>query len=117
MLDVQTLRAHSDFKRVFWDLSGVGAPVTLLDPVAGYTGDTTVDVSWSRDGQALAIAGLFDASEWVTRLMIVNADGTGLSAVPGIDAARDPSWRPEWVSYHPSAAHSLGNLRPAFNSC
>jgi hypothetical protein len=76
-------------------VNGDGAPVTLLDPVADYTPDHTVDVAWSPDGKVLAIAGLFDASQWVTRLMIVNADGTGLSAVPGVDAARDPSWRPE----------------------
>jgi Tol biopolymer transport system component len=86
-LDTDRLAIHA--------VNGDGAPVTLLDPVAGYTADHTVDVAWSPDGKALAIAGLFDASEWVTRLMIVNADGTGLSAVPGIDAARDPSWRPE----------------------
>jgi hypothetical protein len=72
-----------------------GAPVTLLYPVADYTEDPTVDVSWSPDAKALAIAGLYDSSEWVTRLFIVNADGTGLSAVPGIDGARDPAWRPE----------------------
>ena len=76
-------------------VNGDGASVTLLDPVAAYTADHTVDVAWSPDGKALAIAGLFDASQWVTRLMIVNADGTGLSAVPGVDAARDPSWRPK----------------------
>jgi hypothetical protein len=52
-------------------------------------------VAWSPDGQALAMAGMFDATNWGTRLMIVNADGTGLSAVPGVDSARDPSWRPE----------------------
>ena len=86
-LDTDRLAIHA--------VDGDGAPVTLLDPVADYTGDTTVDVAWSSDGKALAIAGLFDASEWVTRLMIVNADRTGLSAVPGIDAARDPSWRLE----------------------
>jgi hypothetical protein len=63
------------------------------DPVTDYTEDYTVDVAWSPDGQALAIAGLFDATNWGTRLMIVNADGTGLSAVPGIEAARDPSWK------------------------
>jgi Tol biopolymer transport system component len=48
--------------------------------------------SWSPDQKALAIAGLYDAG--ATRLFIVNSDGTGLSAVPGVDAARDPSWRP-----------------------
>jgi Tol biopolymer transport system component len=74
---------------------GGGAQVRLLDPVADYTEDPTVDVSWSPDGKALAIAGLYDSSEWVTRLFIVNADGTGLSAVPGIEVARDPAWRPE----------------------
>jgi len=72
---------------------GGGKAVTLLDPATDYLGDILAVVGWSPDQKALAIAGLFDNGG--TRLYIVNADGTGLSAVPGIDAARDPAWRPE----------------------
>jgi Tol biopolymer transport system component len=81
---------------------GGGAPVTLLDPVAAYAESPSfasnvlgpsVDVAWSPDGKALAIAGQSEAA--FSRLYIVNADGTGLSAVPGVDAAQEPAWRPE----------------------
>jgi Tol biopolymer transport system component len=71
---------------------GSGPPVTLLDPVAAYAHET-VDVTWSPDGKALAIAG--QSETYMERLYVVNADGTGLSAVPGVDAAKEPAWRPE----------------------
>jgi Tol biopolymer transport system component len=74
---------------------GGGARVTLLDPISDHTEDGTVGAAWSSSGEALAVAGLYDASDWQTRLYVVNADGTGLSAVPGIEVARDPAWRPE----------------------
>jgi len=70
---------------------GGGAPVPLLDPVAAYA-RLSVEVAWSPDGKALAIAGQTETS--FERLYIVNADGTGLSAVPGVDSAKDPAWRP-----------------------
>ena len=73
-------------------VSGDGASVPLLDPVAAYA-QISVEVAWSPDGEALAIAGQDEAS--FERLYIVNADGTGLSAVPGVDSAKDPAWRPE----------------------
>jgi Tol biopolymer transport system component len=71
---------------------GGGSPVTLLDPVAAYA-EISVDVAWSPDGKALAIAAQNETP--FSRLYIVNADGTGLSAVPGVDAAMEPAWRPE----------------------
>jgi Tol biopolymer transport system component len=73
-------------------VSGGGAPVTLLDPVAAYA-RVSVEVAWSPNGKALAVAGQSETS--FERLYIVNADGTGLSAVPGVDSAKDPAWRPE----------------------
>jgi Tol biopolymer transport system component len=69
-----------------------GAPVTLLDPVAAYA-EVSVEVAWSPDGKALAIAAQSETP--FSRLYVVNADGTGLSAVPGIDAAMEPAWRPK----------------------
>ena len=50
---------------------------------------------WSPDGKALALATSSWGADMGTRLYIVNADGTGLSAVPGVEAAMDPAWRPE----------------------
>ena len=71
---------------------GAGAPVALLDPVAAYA-DISIDAAWSPDGEALALAAQSETP--FSRLYIVNADGTGLSAVPGVDAAMQPAWRPE----------------------
>jgi Tol biopolymer transport system component len=73
---------------------GGGKRATLLAPVPDYLGDAAAAVSWSPDQKALAIAGFFDTGNY-TRLYIVNADGTGLSAVPGVASAKDPAWRPE----------------------
>jgi len=33
--------------------------------------------------------------QYGSRLYVVNADGSGLAAVPGIEHAIGPSWRPE----------------------
>jgi Tol biopolymer transport system component len=83
-------------------VGGGGYPVTLLNPVTAYAEGQSaaegplspaVDVAWSPDGKALAIAGQSETN--FSRLYIVNADGTGLSAVPGVDAAESPAWRPE----------------------
>lgn len=50
--------------------------------------------AWSPDGKALALA---TSETWGTkgsRLYVVNSDGSGLSAVPGVDKALCPAWRP-----------------------
>jgi len=73
-----------------------GRGATLLDHVErfGFYAKEDVAVSWTPDGQALALAP-GGSSEVGSRLYIVNADGTGLSAVPGITSANDPDWRPQ----------------------
>lgn len=72
------------------------APVTLLKPVSDYiTDDREVALSWSPNGKALAMASNDGDGLYGSRLYIVNADGSGLSAVPGIDNAVDPVWRPQ----------------------
>jgi Tol biopolymer transport system component len=70
---------------------GGGDPVVLLDPVAAYA-QISVDAAWSPDGQALAIASQSETG--FSRIYVVNADGSGLSAIPGITDAREPAWRP-----------------------
>jgi Tol biopolymer transport system component len=72
--------------------SGAAPPIVLLDPIAAYA-EGLVDAAWSPDGKALAIAAQSETG--FSRLYIVNADGTGLSAVPGVDSAKQPAWRPQ----------------------
>jgi Tol biopolymer transport system component len=82
---------------------GGGTRTTLLDPVGDFiTGNWLEDKrtsyanpAWSPDGKALALASSNDGVPRGSRLYIVNADGSGLSAVPGIETASDPAWRPE----------------------
>jgi Tol biopolymer transport system component len=69
-----------------------GAAVTLLDPISGLMPGDTVNLAWTPDGKALAVA---DAGSSGSRLCVINADGSGLSAVPGIEDACAPAWRPK----------------------
>ncbi|MCX6363438.1 MAG: hypothetical protein NTW58_04580 [Actinobacteria bacterium] len=87
--------AISDGKRdrvVLMALHGGGHPVKLLDPVSDYAASDgqsrDATLAWAPDGKALALA-------TSAGLYIVNADGSGLSAVPGVGAALDPAWRPQ----------------------
>jgi Tol biopolymer transport system component len=74
---------------------GGGTPVTLLDPVSDFIpNDPKAAPAWTLDGHALAVASSDYLGFYGSRLYIVNADGSGLSAVPGIDNAEDPAWRP-----------------------
>jgi Tol biopolymer transport system component len=68
-----------------------GAPVTLVNSELGCP---LVALSWSPDGQALAIAcsDYFAASG--SDLYIVNADGSGLTTVPNTGSVFDPAWGP-----------------------
>lgn len=72
---------------------GGGTPVRLLDPVSDFIPDDPYAApAWTPDGQALAVAGTGPRG---SLLYVVNADGSGLSAVPGVKAAAYPAWRPE----------------------
>jgi Tol biopolymer transport system component len=73
---------------------GASAPArTLLDTDYGWD---AVVISWSPDGTALALGtGDHDAdTEHPDRLVVVNADGSGLSAVPDVEGF-EPAWRPQ----------------------
>jgi Tol biopolymer transport system component len=76
-----------------------GAPVTLLAGVSDYVRveplNAYVASAWSPDGKALALA---TSDTWGikgSRVYIVNADGSGLTAIPGVDKAIAPAWRPQ----------------------
>ena len=69
--------------------------VTLLDQVSALIApDRFAALAWTPNGNALAVASSSDGGSHGSRLYIVNADGSGLSAVPGIETAMDPAWRP-----------------------
>jgi Tol biopolymer transport system component len=83
-------------------VGGGGIPVTLLDPVSRFMTDrlgrrTFTAQSWAPDGTAVAVADAFlhGVGTSGSRIYVVNADGSGLSAVPGITGANDPVWRPQ----------------------
>jgi Tol biopolymer transport system component/predicted small lipoprotein YifL len=74
---------------------GGGTPVTVLHPISDFiTPDPYAAPAWTPDGKALAMASSSHMGSHGSRLYIVNADGSGLSAVPGIDNAEEPDWRP-----------------------
>ena len=78
---------------------GGGSSAAILESVSDLIPEpANAALAWASDGHALALA----TSSWVehrqvlgSRLYIVNDDGSGLSAVPGVDDATDPAWRPQ----------------------
>jgi len=81
-------------------VDGSGSPTTLLDQPSRYLDPegrlgTKWAPAWTPDGKALVLTTDLQYSLHGTRLYVVNADGSGLSAVPGIENAIDASWRPE----------------------
>lgn len=98
--DGKTLAVHdySNDRIVAIPVEGGGSPVTLLDRPSRFVPSGIVGKwtpVWSPDGKALVLAASSWGSDTGPRLYIVNANGSGLSAVPGVKAAMDPSWRPE----------------------
>ncbi len=80
--------------------NGGGNSVKVLEPVSDFilSGHFPAP-AWTPDGQALVVGTSSWAEEGThvgsSRLYVVNADGSGLSAVPGVDNEIDPAWRPE----------------------
>ena len=100
--DGTTLAVHdyTNDRIVALAVDGSGSPVTLLDKPSRYLDPagklgTKWAPAWTPDGKALVLTTDLVYSVHGTRLYIVNADGTGLSAVPGIENAIDASWRPQ----------------------
>ena len=100
--DGTKLALHDQAKRLYvapvqGDAAG---QVTLLDDTQGYVLDSFTRVSWSPDGAAMAFSSdsmdlLAGSSYSGSYLFVVNADGTGLSRVPGLPQVYDPAWQPE----------------------
>lgn len=75
-------------------VEGAGKTVTLMHWTYGFMDDPWTGPAWSPDGKALAIATNSINMQLGSNLYIVDADGSGLSKVPGITRALDPAWRP-----------------------
>jgi dipeptidyl aminopeptidase/acylaminoacyl peptidase len=70
-------------------------PVVVLEPVSAYVRNDPVAVAaWRPGGEVLAVATYSPGSIVGSPLYVLGADGSELSAVPGIDDAMDPAWRP-----------------------
>ena len=73
-------------------------PEVLITTLVNYLVPEPFTVpSWSPDGTHLAITGSSDPFGGADGgpIYIVQVDGSGLSAVPGVNGARDAAWRPE----------------------
>ncbi len=94
-----------------------GSPVVLLDHLSRHiTPNPFAAPSWSPDGGAVAVASGDLTGYYGSRLFVINADGSGLSAVPGVEGAQDPAWRPrqgpaDGVSGPGAAAPRLQNWK------
>jgi Tol biopolymer transport system component len=75
-------------------VSGGGTAVTVLHPLKDFIADDQFATTWAPDGTALAVASNQYEHALGSRIYIVNADGSGLSAVPGVDYAFNPVWQP-----------------------
>ena len=75
-----------------------GAPVILVDMVTflnSFTGCIFMALSWSPDGQALALACHDLITQYGSDLYIIKADGRGGSKVPNTEGTFDPVWSPK----------------------
>lgn len=81
--------------------TGSGDPVVLVDELSRYMPGVawlywSPQTTWSPDGKAVAFAYNNEAvNGGGSELFVVNADGTGLSVVPGAGPVVNPVWRPQ----------------------
>ena len=91
----QIVLENSIFELYVAPVQGAGTPLKLAQSVTFLMYDKWAETSWSPDGRTLAIASSGLQGMNGSRLYVINADGSGLSQVPGIESANDPAWRPE----------------------
>jgi Tol biopolymer transport system component len=97
--DGKTLAVHdtAQYRIVLLQVDGGGTPFTLVSE------DLRIDLvqpAWSPDGKAVALAHQAlitdgDTLDDTSEIYVVNADGSGLTAVPNVTGAYSVSWRPE----------------------
>ncbi|MEE4276557.1 MAG: hypothetical protein V2J16_11905 [Thermoleophilia bacterium] len=94
--DGKMLAYHDDELVAVLPLRSAGRRVALLKPVSDYVlHDPGVVPGWTRDRKALVVAASSGDTIHGSRLYVVSVRGSGLSAVPGIETALDPAWRPQ----------------------
>ena len=72
-------------------LSGKGAPVKVIERLWDYVaGSGGLTLAWTPDGKAISVANSTGSGTAGSPIVVVKADGSGLSAVPGIDSAIRP---------------------------
>jgi Tol biopolymer transport system component len=89
-----TLLAVADRKahRIVLLPFGSSGPARTL--IASDYGWTAVGISWSPDGKALVLGNNAYDHSLPSRLVVVNDDGSGLSAIPDVTGF-GPAWRPQ----------------------
>jgi Tol biopolymer transport system component len=99
--DGKTLALHdyTNDRIVAVSVDGSGSPVTLLEKPSRYLDPHGLlgkkwAPAWTPDGKAVVLTTNLLYSVFGTRLYVVNADGSGLTAVPGIENAIDAAWKP-----------------------
>jgi dipeptidyl aminopeptidase/acylaminoacyl peptidase len=77
-------------------IRGGSSPLAVLKPLTTFVAeDPVVLAAWRPGGTTLAIATYDPGSIVGSPIYVVNADGSGLSSVPGVTNAMDPAWRAE----------------------
>jgi Tol biopolymer transport system component len=76
-------------------VQGGGTPLMLATSVSYLIPDPWTVPSWSPDGRVLAISNSDIFGVRGAPIYIMNPDGSGLTAVPGVTKANDAVWRPQ----------------------
>jgi Tol biopolymer transport system component len=76
-------------------IRGGSKPSVVLKPLTTFVAEDPVALAaWRPGGTTLAVATYDPGSIVGSPIYVVNADGSGLSSVPGVTNAMDPAWRP-----------------------
>lgn len=74
--------------------SGGAPPAVIVKPMPEAEWGKVIAISWSPDGKAIAFANSSLDGPPGSSVFVVNADGSGLSAVPNTGPAYGVDWRP-----------------------
>ena len=75
---------------------GDGPAVTLLARASHYFPNGGMPLAhWAPDGKTLVLGSSNYGEDGGAGLLLVNADGSGLTSIPDVTQVIDPDWRPE----------------------